>query len=350
MKQITIFIMEHSSVIRKILFAEFSKHEDLVVVGTAKDIREARSKITRFEPDVILLDLEMPHMDVVPFLRNLMKYHPVPVFLMSSRPFENSTAISEAMQCGAVELIAWPEDPFSGEENCSLPIEKIRSAAHAFPLLSNLEEKPVTAKDLNNKFSEVLKRSTHKVIAIGASTGGTEALKSVLIQMPSKSPGIVVVQHMPSRFTAAFASHLNDLCRIQVREARNGDLVLPGVALIAPGGMHMILEREGVRYCVKIENSPPVCHQRPSVDVLFNSVADCARSNAVGVILTGMGRDGAEGMLKMRRAGAHTIVQDETSCVVFGMPREAILMGGAEHVVPLPKIPLTILKMVADDL
>jgi len=288
-------------------------------------------------------------MDGISFLRKLMKYFPIPTIIVSSLTPKNSEMALEAMECGAVEVLAKPGGAYSVGDMSIQLAEKIRAAAQARIGPVEPREKSSQLSDTIASFSKSLKRTTHKVLAMGASTGGTEALKAVLMQIPPNSPGIVIVQHMPPRFTTAFANRLNDLCQIEVREAKDSDTVLPGLALIAPGNFHMLLRRSGARYYVEVKNGPLVCHQRPSVDVLFHSVAQYAGANALGVIMTGMGRDGAKGMLEMRNAGAHTVAQDEASCVVFGMPKEAIRQGGVEQVVPLEEIPATVFKMLASD-
>lgn len=346
MKQIRVLVVDDSAIVRKIFTQELSKHADISVIGTAPDPYVARDKIVALKPDVITLDIEMPRMDGLSFLRKLMRYHPVPTIIVSSLTPANSEMALEAMEYGAVEVLAKPGGSYAVGDMSVQLAEKIRAAANvrmnALPAhASRQSEKPV-----DHGVSQALKRTTHKVIAMGASTGGTEALKAVLMEMPGNSPGIVIVQHMPPRFTTAFANRLNTLCRIEVREAKDGDAVLPGTALIAPGNFHMLLKRVGGTYYTEIKNGPLVFHQRPSVDVLFHSVARFAGANALGVIMTGMGRDGAAGLLEMRTAGAHTIAQDEASCVVFGMPKEAIKAGAAETVVPLSEIPRTLCRIL----
>ncbi|MHC1724598.1 MAG: chemotaxis response regulator protein-glutamate methylesterase [Syntrophobacteraceae bacterium] len=344
MKQIKVLIVDDSAIVRKIFSQELSKHPDISVIGTAPDPFVARDKIVNLKPDVITLDIEMPRMDGLSFLRKLMKYHPVPTIIVSSLTPANSEMALEAMEYGAVEVLAKPGGSYAVGDMSVQLAEKIRAAAHVrmcAPVgVAGPKQKEVPRESL------ALKRTTHKVIAMGASTGGTEALKSVLLQMPANSPGIVIVQHMPPRFTTAFANRLNTICQIEVREAKDGDAVLPGTALIAPGNFHMLLKRVGGTYYAEIKTGPLVFHQRPSVDVLFHSVARFAGANALGVIMTGMGRDGAAGMLEMRKAGAHTIAQDEASCVVFGMPKEAIRMGAAENVASLSEIPRTLFKIL----
>jgi len=348
-KPIRVLVVDDSAIVRKIFTQELSKHEDITVIGTAPDPYVARDKIVRLKPDVITLDIEMPRMDGLSFLRKLMKYYPIPTIIVSSLTPKNSEMALEAMECGAVEVLAKPGGAYSVGDMSVQLAEKIRAASQARLSTAVPVERSAASVAEIGTLSRALKRTTHKVVAMGASTGGTEALKSVLIQLPSNSPGIVIVQHMPPRFTTAFANRLNGLCQIEVREAKDGDTILPGVALIAPGNYHMLLRRSGARYYAEVKTGPLVCHQRPSVDVLFHSVAQYAGANALGVIMTGMGRDGAKGMLEMRNAGAHTIAQDEASCVVFGMPKEAIRQGGVEFVVSLEEIPSTVLKVLSSD-
>jgi two-component system chemotaxis response regulator CheB len=285
--------------------------------------------------DVLTLDIEMPRMDGLTFLKKLMRFHPMPVIVISSLAQASSRAAIEALQCGAVEVLAKPGGPYSvGEMKQDLP-RKIRAAAQA---RISRPTAPETVAPSSPAVKAACRSGASGIIAIGASTGGTEAIREVLMRMPENSPGIVVVQHIPPVFSTAFANRLNDLCRIHVREAVDGDRVLAGQALIAPGNFHMTLQKRGGEYSVAVRNGERVCYQRPSVDVLFDSVASVAGGNALGALLTGMGADGAQGMLKMKRAGARTIAQDEASCIVFGMPREAIRMGAVDHVLPLQRI------------
>lgn len=346
LKKIKVLIVDDSAIVRKIFSQELSRHEDIEVVGTAPDPYVAREKIVRLKPDVITLDIEMPRMDGLSFLRKLMKYFPVPAIIVSSLTPTNSEMAVEAMECGAVEVLAKPGGSYSVGDMSVQLLEKIRAAAQARLAPAIQSQRPTPQDEMSRDWSKALKTTTHKIIAMGASTGGTEALKAVLTQMPPTSPGIVAVQHMPPRFTTAFADRLNTLSEIEVREAKNGDTVLPGLALIAPGNYHMVLRRSGGKYFVEIKNGPLVCHQRPSVDVLFHSVAQHAGSNALGVIMTGMGKDGARGLLEMRQAGARTIAQDEASCVVYGMPKEAVKCGAVENVVSLGDIPRTVLRIL----
>lgn len=336
---IKVLIVDDSAVVREIFTNELSKDPELEVVGTAIDPYIARDKIIKLKPDVITLDVEMPRMDGITFLRKLMKYHPLPVIIVSSLTPKGGKLAIEAMNAGAVDVMCKPGAAYTvGDMSVEL-IDKIKSAAAVdmskwTRIASQVQEPP---QRLN------IIQTTNKVVAIGASTGGTQALQSVLSAMPTNAPGIVIVQHMPEHFTTSFAKRLNDLCAIEVKEAENGDSVIPGRALIAPGNKHMLLRRSGARYYVEVKTGPLVSRHRPSVEVLFNSVAQSAGPNSIGVIMTGMGGDGADGMLKMKENGAITIAQDEASCVVFGMPKEAIKRGGVDFVVPLSKIPETIL-------
>ena len=341
LKKIKVLIVDDSAVVRKIFSEELSKYADIEVVGTAPDPFVARDKIAALNPDVITLDIEMPRMDGLTFLRKLMKHYPLPTIIVSSLTPKGGKLTLEAMEIGAVDVIAKPGSSYTVGNMSVQLVEKIRAAA-----LARVIRKDAEAPETENVPLKALAQTSHKVIAIGASTGGTEALKQVLTRLPANSPGILVVQHMPANFTAAFADRLNTLCQMTVREARDNDSVVPGLALIAPGNFHMILRRSGARYYVEVKTGPMVHHQRPAVDILFKSTAKYAGANAIGVILTGMGADGAEGLLDMKRAGAGTIAQDEHSCVVFGMPKEAIKMGAADRVLPLDHIATEMMRMV----
>lgn len=340
---IKVLIVDDSAVVRSFLRDLLVSDPEIEVVGTAPDPFVARDKILKYNPDVITLDVEMPRMDGITFLKKLMRYYPIPVVILSSLTQSGMATTIEAMEEGAVDVIAKPQmDLIKGMEQISREvIEKVKTAARAKIRKRKEERKEDSEPVLMGK---ALKQSTNKVIAIGASTGGTEAIKDILVRLPADAPGIVVVQHMPEKFTKAFAERLNSLCNMEVREARDGDGVIPGAVLIAPGNYHMQFRRSGARYYVKLNQDTPVFHQRPSVDVLFDSVAEYAGSNATGVILTGMGADGAAGLLKMRQAGARTIAQDEESCIVFGMPKEAIKLRAVDNVLPLEKIPGVILS------
>ncbi|MBP1716607.1 MAG: Response regulator receiver modulated CheB methylesterase [Deltaproteobacteria bacterium] len=342
--KIKVLIVDDSAIVRKILREELDKEPDIEVIGTAPDPFVARDKIVLQKPDVITLDIEMPRMDGLTFLKKIMQYHPVPVIIVSSLTPQGSQMALEAMENGAIEVLAKPGSSFSVGDMSTQLKEKIRVAAKAN--LQQVRRTPVSPSPITANVSQALRETTQKVIAIGASTGGTEALKEVLVKMPVNIPGILVVQHMPAEFTRAFAERLNKICSIEVREAQDGDSVLNGQALIAPGNFHMFLKRSGAKYFVNIKDGPRVHHQRPAVDVLFQSVAQYAGSNAIGVILTGMGADGAQGILRMKELGAKTIAQDEASCVVFGMPKEAIKLGAIDRVIPLDRIPQEVIRLL----
>ncbi len=348
MKPVRVLIVDDSAIVRRIFTQELSKHQDIEVIGSAPDPYVARDKIVHLQPDVVTLDIEMPRMDGISFLRKLMRYNPLPTIVVSSLTPRNSEMALEALECGAVDVLAKPGGSYSVGDMSVQLADKIRAAARARPRGPGHNGGLAEARKPPPVVNGALKRTTHKLIALGASTGGTEALRTVLTRMPSNCPGIVVVQHMPPKFTTAFANRLNDLCQIEVREAKDGDGVLPGLALIAPGNYHMLLRRSGARYYVEVKTGPLVCHQRPSVDVLFCSVAQYAGANAVGVIMTGMGKDGAKGLLEMRKGGGRTIAQDEASCVVYGMPKEAVRSGAVEQVVALDQIPEAVFSCLED--
>jgi len=345
--RIKVLIVDDSAVVRKVFRKELSLAKDIEVVGTAPDPFVARDKIVKLKPDVVTLDIEMPRMDGLTFLKKLMRHFPLPVIIVSSLTKKGGKLAMEAMSLGALEVISKPSSAYSVGEMSVQLIDKIRAVARikVGPAGEGKSPKTIQAK----VSSRALSKTTNKVIAIGASTGGTEALKIVLTGMPPNAPGILVVQHMPANFTTSFAERLNELSAITVKEARDGDPLVNGIALIAPGNYHMLLKRSGARYYVQVKNGPMVHHQRPAVDVLFHSVANYAGSNAVGAILTGMGSDGALGLSKMKEAGARTVAQDEKSCIVFGMPKEAIKLGAAEKVVPLEKISRTALNLSIED-
>jgi two-component system chemotaxis response regulator CheB len=339
---IKVLIVDDSAVVRNILASELTSDPDIEVVETAPDPYVAREHIAKYKPDVITLDIEMPRMDGITFLRKLMRHYPMPVIVVSSLTQKGSELAMEALYEGAVDVMCKPGRAYSvGDMTMSL-VEKIKAAACV-----KVKDFDVIKEQLKRSKSNLsLTRTTNKIVAMGASTGGTQALEFILTSLPANSPGIVIVQHMPERFTRSFAMRLNDLCRLEVREAVDGDRVVPGTVLIAPGNKHMVLRRSGATYLVEVKNGPLVKRQRPSVEVLFNSVAKYAGANAVGVILTGMGSDGADGMLKMKKNGAINIAQDEKSCVVFGMPNEAIKLGAVDKVLPLSEIPEAVLKYV----
>ena len=342
---IRVLIVDDSAIVREIFSAELSKDPELEVVGTAIDPYIARDKIVKLKPDVITLDIEMPRMDGITFLRKLMRYQPLPVIIVSSLTPKGGQVAMEAMDAGAVEVICKPGVSYTvGDMSIEL-IDKIKVAA-AIDIKRYISQKIETDELSLNKSTDRLPmiKTTNKVVAIGASTGGTQALQKVLSSLPLNAPGTVIVQHMPEHFTRSFAQRLNDFCAIEVKEAQNGDSVIPGKAFIAPGNKHMLLRRSGTMYYVMVKTGPLVRRHRPSVEILFNSVAESAGQNSVGVIMTGMGDDGANGLLKMKENGATTIAQNESSCVVFGMPKEAIRRGSVDHVVHLDRIPEAILK------
>ncbi len=337
-----VLIVDDSAVVRKVLTTELSKFGDIEVVGSAMDPYVARDKIIALRPDVLTLDVEMPRMDGLTFLTNLMNVHPMPVIVVSSVTPERSEAAIQALTLGAVDVICKPGTQFTVGEVTEQLVRAIRAAAHVRPGTCRAAPPPVPIKEKQAPRFQL--KTTHKVLALGASTGGTVAIERVLVNLPVDTPGAVIVQHMPENFTAAFAKRLNGISAMEIREARDGDSIVPGVALLAPGNRHMVLARSGARYHVRIKGGPAVHHQRPSVDVLFHSLAQKVGSNAVGVLMTGMGADGAEGMLAMREAGSHTIAEHESTCVVYGMPKEAIELGAAAEIVRLPNITDAILR------
>jgi two-component system chemotaxis response regulator CheB len=339
---IKVLIVDDSAVVRQVLSTELSKATDIEIIGTASDPYFARDKIASCKPDVITLDIEMPRMDGLTFLKKLMAQYPIPVIIVSSLTQKGGEIAMEALECGAVDVICKPGAAYTVGNITSILIDQIRAASRIN--LSKLRSKSTSVPVKPISYS--MTATTNKILAIGASTGGTTAIERVLLSMPSNAPGIVIVQHMPEKFTKAFADRLNKICDIEVHEAQNGDSVIPGRALIAPGNHHMILRRSGARYFVELKDTPPVFHQRPSVEVLFNSVAMFAGKNAVGVILTGMGTDGAQGLLEMHKAGAATIAQDQQSSVVWGMPGEAVKIEAADHVLPLDSIAEKVLSLM----
>lgn len=349
-----VLVVDDSALIRSLLTELINSQPDMTVVGVAPDPYIARERIKALDPDVLTLDVEMPRMDGLAFLEKLMRLHPMPVVMVSSLTEKSSEITLRALELGAFDYVTKPKIDISRglHESCREIVDKIRGAASA--KVKNLGRRPAQlVVEKKNNADVVLPAlnahimTTEKLVIIGASTGGTEALKELLTAMPADSPGILITQHMPAAFTSAFANRLDRLCRISVKEARDGDRILPGHAYIAPGDRHLLLARSGANYTTQIADGPPVSRHRPSVDVLFRSAANCAGKNCIGVILTGMGDDGANGMLEMKQAGAHTIAQDEASCVVFGMPKEAIARGGVDEVAPLGEIPGRIIASLA---
>ena len=346
--KIRVLIVDDSAVVRQTLASVLGSDPEIEVIGTAGDPYVAAERIAEQVPDVITLDIEMPRMDGITFLQKIMMQHPIPVVICSSLAEEGTQSGLEALENGAVEIVTKPRLGVRQflEESRTTICDAVKAAAGA--RVRSLRptrrvEPKLTADAVLAPATCAMARTTEKVVMIGASTGGTEALKTLLEALPPDTSGIVIVQHMPELFTRAFASRLDGLCAITVKEAESGDTVLRGRALIAPGNHHLLLQRSGARYYVEVKEGPLVCRHRPSVDVLFRSAARYAGPNAVGVILTGMGDDGARGMLEMKQAGATTIAQDEATCVVFGMPKEAIRMNGVDKVMPLDSIAESIL-------
>lgn len=357
-KKIRVLIIDDSAIVRKILSESLAGESDIEVVGTAPDPYVARDKIVALHPDVLTLDIEMPRMDGLTFLKKLMRAHPLPVIVISSLTQRSSASAIEALSEGAVEVLAKPSGPYSVGEFKNSLAQKLRAASYARlgvrretvapkavpapltpvspliqPAVLNLVTRPVPP-------SSTLARQnfTCPLIAIGASTGGTEAIERILLSLPAMMPPIVIVQHIPAGFSRAFAERLDRQCRIHVREGVHGDLLTPGTVILAPGDYHMRTIRMAGRLRVALDQGPQVCYQRPAVDVLFQSIQELGLPHVVAALLTGMGSDGANGMVALRSAGAWTIAQDEATCVVFGMPREAIRLGGASQVLPLNAI------------
>ena len=344
-RPVRVLVVDDSAVVRQALGAILSRAGMAVTV--ASDPIIAADKMRKERPDALVLDLEMPRMDGLTFLRKVMAGDPLPVVVCSGLAGQGTDAALQALEEGAVEIIAKPRLGVKGflEESAARMVDAVRAATHARVRLRALppDKRHTADAVLPARRVPALGETTAKVIAIGASTGGTEALREILQSLPPDAPGLAIVQHMPEAFTAAFARRLSATCRVEVREARAGDRLSSGRALVAPGNHHLAVRRTGAHYRVEVLEGPPVSRHRPSVDVLFRSVAQAAGPNAVGVILTGMGDDGAAGLLEMKAAGAHTVAQDEGTSVVFGMPREAIARGGVDEVLPLGRIASAIL-------
>ena len=355
--KIRVHVVDDSAVVREVLTTVLSKAGDIEVVHASQDPVFALERMQRDWPDVIILDIEMPRMDGLTFLRKIMRERPTPVIICSSLAEEGVPVTLQALEAGAIAIVTKPKiglRNFLSESGQQL-IDEVRAARGA--RLSNLRPAADAPTGLENRVKltadamlqapsgRTMFRTTERIVAIGTSTGGTQALEYVLPRLPRDCPGIAVVQHMPEAFTASFARRLNQLSQIEVKEAATGDRLVAGLALIAPGGKHLMVVRSGTQYVAEVKDGPLVSRHRPSVDVLFRSVAVCAGANATGIIMTGMGDDGARGLKEMKESGARTVAQDEASCVVFGMPRVAIEMGATDSVVPLSLIP----KAVCDD-
>jgi two-component system chemotaxis response regulator CheB len=341
MAKIKVLIVDDSALVREVLSRTLSIDPDIQVVGTAANPFIARDKIVELTPDVITLDIEMPKMDGITFLKKLMEFHPMPVIIVSSLTRKGGEMAMEAMDAGAVDVVSKPGAAYSvGDLGIEL-VDKIKAAAKV-KVTKIIPETHTKKIEKKNYISE----TTKKVIAIGASTGGVQAIQAVLTKLPKTTPGILIVQHMPEHFTTSFAARMNEICEVEVREAKDGDHLMNGLVLIAPGNYHMTLERSGAVYIVRINQGPLVSRHRPSVDVLFESVANFAGKNSLGVILTGMGADGASGIKKMKETGAITIAQDEKSSIVFGMPKVAIEFGGIDHIVSLEQIAKKISELI----
>lgn len=349
MKKIRVVVVDDSALVRSLLTEIINRQTDMQCVGAANDPLVAREMIRELSPDVITLDVEMPKMDGLEFLARLMRLRPMPVVMISTLTERGAEVTMRALELGAIDFVAKPRIGLADgiRELSTQIVEKIRVAATAHirrvvvpstPLQSGgLSVKSVPSVPMNGRVS------TEKIICIGASTGGTEAIKEILVQMPADAPGIVITQHMPAGFTTSFAARLDGLCRISVKEATNGERILPGHAYIAPGGFQFSVAKSGANYVCVVIDGEPVNRHKPSVEVLFRSAANCVGGNAFGIMLTGMGADGAKAMREMRDAGSYNLVQDEASCVVFGMPREAILQGAADEVLPLGSIAAALL-------
>lgn len=349
-KKIKVMLVDDSAVVRQVLAAVLARDPELEVIATAADPLFAMNKMNQNWPDVVVLDVEMPRMDGITFLKQVMAVRPTPVVICSTLTEKGAATSVQAMSAGAVAIVTKPKQGLRDflasdagdlvqtvKEAAAADMRRLRASIPSVPSPVQELQKPLTAADIREK-ATAMAVTTDKLVAIGTSTGGTQALELVLSALPADAPGIVIVQHMPEKFTAAFSDRLNKICQIEVREAAHGDRVLDGLALVAPGGKHMQLRRNGAQYQVDIFDGPPVNRHKPSVDVLFRSVAKHAGANALGVIMTGMGDDGALGLLEMHQAGAETLAQDEKTCVVYGMPKEAVKHGAVDRIVPLQEI------------
>jgi two-component system chemotaxis response regulator CheB len=353
MSIINVMLVDDSAVVRQVLQRVLDRDPEIHVMGSAADPLFALNRMSGQWPDVIVLDIEMPRMDGITFLKKIMAEHPTPIVICSTLTEKGAETTIQALSAGAVSIVMKPKMGLKSflEDSAGDIIQAVKAAARAN--VANLRtHSPVTVLPKLNADAVLppsgqahsMSKTTEHIIAIGTSTGGTQALEVILSALPSTAPGIVIVQHMPEKFTASFAQRLDSLCEVRVKEASHNDRVLPGMALIAPGGKHMVLKRNGAQYHVEVLDGPLVNRHKPSVDVLFRSVAKFAGKNAVGIIMTGMGDDGARGLKEIRDAGAPTVAQDEKSCVVFGMPKEAIALGAAEKVMSLSHIPNEIMR------
>ncbi|BCM26179.1 protein-glutamate methylesterase/protein-glutamine glutaminase [Methyloradius palustris] len=351
MKKIKVLIVDDSAVVRQVLTEKLNQSPDIEVIGAAVDPLFAMEKMKKEWPDVIVLDVEMPRMDGITFLKKLMSQRPTPVIICSTLTEKGAETTMQALAAGAVSIITKPKiglkDFIKDDSEDIVQVVKVAAKANLKRIMS--ADNPVkvapklSADAILPAHSHAMAQTTDRIVAIGTSTGGTQALERVLTALPRVSPGIVIVQHMPESFTAAFAARLNQLCEIEVKEAVTGDRVMPGRALIAPGGKHMLLKRSGAQYHVDVVDGPLVSRHKPSVNVLFRSVAQSAGKNALGIIMTGMGDDGAQGLKEMLEAGATTLGQDEDSCVVYGMPKEAFKLGAVQREIALSQIPREII-------
>ena len=349
-KKIKVFLVDDSALVRQVLTACLESHPNIQVIGQASDPLFALEKMQKDWPDVLVLDVEMPRMDGITFLRKIMAERPTPSIICSTLTEDGAAITLDALAAGAVGVFTKAKlglkeslQQISGDLIKQIELAA-RSHPHAMPRKPALKEAVEAPAEIAAAAARPLLTTTDRVVALGTSTGGTQALEVLLRQLPVDCPGIVIVQHMPEKFTEAFAKRLDSVCKIEVREAKHMDRVRPGLALVAPGGLHMQLKRSGAQYFVEVFDGPPVNRHKPSVDVLFRSVARHAGQNAIGVIMTGMGDDGARGLLAMREAGSRTVAQDEASCVVFGMPKEALRLGAAQSSEPLNSLPRVIVQ------
>jgi two-component system, chemotaxis family, protein-glutamate methylesterase/glutaminase len=352
-QKIKVLCVDDSALIRSLMTEIINSQPDMSVCATAPDPLVARELIKQHNPDVLTLDVEMPRMDGLDFLEKLMRLRPMPVVMVSSLTERGSEITLRALELGAVDFVTKPKVGIRDGmlEYAEKLADKIRAAARARVRATQAQPAHAAAAAPAASHAPMLNNpliSSEKLIIVGASTGGTEAIRELLVPLPPDSPAVMIAQHMPPGFTKSFAQRLNGLCRITVKEAEHGERVLPGHAYIAPGHAHLLLARSGANYIAHLSDDPPVNRHRPSVDVLFRSAAQHAGKNAVGVILTGMGRDGAAGLLDMRNAGAYTLAQDEASCIVFGMPREAIALGAADEVAPLSEMSRRVMTRLGD--